>query len=221
MVEASGRKGEAQKIVVLGEARVGKTSLTLRFVKNQFDKEQDSTIDASFLSKKVSVGEKSVNLNIWDTAGQEKYHALAKNYYQGASGAVLVYDVTDLDSFAKAKTWYSELRKYIGPDAPIVIAGNKSDKIDKLVKEDEADAYARSVGIEHIATSALSGMNVTNIFLSIASSKYFIHSYLCQSHGIRGLTLNHLFQKSLKMIRNRLLTEVEQDHVLERMVEVA
>ena len=94
---------------------------------------------------------------------------------QGAAGAVLVYDVTDLDSFAKAKTWYSELRKYIGPDAPIVIAGNKSDKVDKLVKEDEADAYARSVGIEHIPTSALSGMNVTNIFLSIATSKCFIH----------------------------------------------
>lgn len=72
-------------------------------------------------------------LNIWDTAGQEKYHALAKNYYQGASGAILVYDVTDLDSFEKAKTWYLELSKYIGKEAPIIIAGNKSDKIDKLV----------------------------------------------------------------------------------------
>ena len=121
------------KIVVLGEARVGKTSLTLRFVNNTFDKEQDSTIDASFLGKKVTVGQKSIMLNIWDTAGQEKYHALAKNYYQGASGAILVYDVTDLDSFEKAKTWYLELSKYIGKEAPIIVAGNKSDKIDKLV----------------------------------------------------------------------------------------
>ena len=92
-----------------------------------------STVDASFLEKKVTVGEKTVKLNIWDTAGQEKYHALAKNYYQGASGAILVYDVTDLDSFEKAKTWYLELSKYIGKEAPIIIAGNKSDKIDKLV----------------------------------------------------------------------------------------
>ena len=127
------RTAKEVKIVVLGEARVGKTSLTLRFVKNEFDKEQDSTIDASFLGKKVTVGQKSIMLNIWDTAGQEKYHALAKNYYQGASGAILVYDVTDLDSFEKAKTWYLELSKYIGKEAPIIIAGNKSDKIDKLV----------------------------------------------------------------------------------------
>ena len=90
-------------------ARVGKTSLTLRFVRNEFDKTQDSTIDASFLEKKVTVGEKNVKLNIWDTAGQEKYHALAKNYYQGASGALLVYDVTDMDSFEKAKSWFVEL----------------------------------------------------------------------------------------------------------------
>ena len=86
MVSAEGRKGDALKVVILGEARVGKTSLTLRFVKDKFDKDQDSTIDASFLSKKVDVNGRSVNLNIWDTAGQEKYHALAKNYYQGAAG---------------------------------------------------------------------------------------------------------------------------------------
>ena len=134
MVESGGsRRGDALKVVVLGEARVGKTSITLRFVKNEFDKEQDSTIDASFLGKKVTVGERNVMLNIWDTAGQEKYHALAKNYYQGASGAILVYDVTDVDSFEKAKSWYLELRKYIGKTAPILIAGNKSDKMDKQV----------------------------------------------------------------------------------------
>jgi len=109
-------------------ARVGKTSLLLRFVNNAFDSDQTSTVDASFLQKKVQIGEKQVKMNIWDTAGQEKYHALAKNYYQGASGALLVYDVTDQDSFAKVKSWFVELRRYIGPDAPIVLAGNKADK---------------------------------------------------------------------------------------------
>lgn len=146
---------------------MGKTSLTLRFVKNEFDKQQDSTIDASFLDKKVTVGEKQVKLNIWDTAGQEKYHALAKNYYQGASGAVLVYDVTDMDSFEKAKTWFVELQKYIGKK-PIILAGNKSDIIDKTVEVDMAEAYARSVQIEHVATSALSGHNVNYIFQTLA-----------------------------------------------------
>jgi len=85
--------------VFLCIARVGKTSLSTKFVHGQFDKQQSSTVDASYLEKVIQVGEKRVKMVVWDTAGQEKYHALAKNYYQGASGALLVYDVTDEDSF--------------------------------------------------------------------------------------------------------------------------
>ena len=87
------------KFAFLCLARVGKTSLSTKFVHGQFDKQQSSTVDASYLEKVIQVGEKRVKMVVWDTAGQEKYHALAKNYYQGASGALLVYDVTDEDSF--------------------------------------------------------------------------------------------------------------------------
>ena len=82
--------------------RVGKTSLSMRFVENKFDKDMPSTVDASYLEKMVQVFERRIKMAIWDTAGQERYHALAKNYYQGASGAVIVYDVTDADSFQRA-----------------------------------------------------------------------------------------------------------------------
>ena len=100
MVESRSRGGTTPlKIVVLGEARVGKTSLSMKFVHGQFDKQQSSTVDASCLEKVIQVGEKRVKMIVWDTAGQEKYHALAKNYYRDASGALLVYDVTDEDSF--------------------------------------------------------------------------------------------------------------------------
>ena len=93
-----------------------------------FDKQQSSSVDASYLEKTILVGgEKRVKMVIWDTAGQEKYHALAKNYYQGASGALLVYDVTDEDSVVRAKTWYKELIHEIGKEAPIIMAGNKCD----------------------------------------------------------------------------------------------
>ena len=92
--------------VVYDTARVGKTSLSTKFVHGQFDKNMPSTVDASYLEKQLQVGEKRIKMVIWDTAGQEKYHALAKNYYQGASGALLVYDVTDEDSFQRATTWY-------------------------------------------------------------------------------------------------------------------
>lgn len=82
-------------------ARVGKTSLLKRYVKNEFSSDQVSTIDATFLEKKIQVGQQPMKLAIWDTAGQERYHALNSVYYRGSAGAVIVYDVTDQDSWTK------------------------------------------------------------------------------------------------------------------------
>ena len=126
-------------VFIIIVARVGKTSLSTRFVHGAFDKQQSSTVDASYLEKQVQVGEKRVKMVIWDTAGQEKYHALAKNYYQGASGALLVYDVTDEDSFQRATTWYKELIHEIGKEAPIILAGNKCDILNHTVNKEDAD----------------------------------------------------------------------------------
>lgn len=107
-------------------------------------------------------------MNIWDTAGQERYHALNAVYYREASGALIVYDQTDVDSFAKVKTWAIELRKYLEGDTPIVIAGNKCDLPTRAVDLAEAQAYARNNGFEHVGTSAKSGENVEETFAMIA-----------------------------------------------------
>jgi Ras-related protein Rab-21 len=115
------------KIVVLGEARVGKTSITLRYTLSKFDEKQVSTVDASYLEKEIEVDEAKYRLAIWDTAGQEQYHALNSVYYRDAAGAILVYDITDRDSFAKVKKWVDELKIYLPDDTPIAIAGNKCD----------------------------------------------------------------------------------------------
>lgn len=85
------------------------------------------------------------------------------SYYRYSKGAVIVYDVTDKDSFSKVKTWHTELNKYL-PGAPIMIAGNKCDLVNRTVPEEEADQFARSVGCEHVNTSAKSGYNVKEIF---------------------------------------------------------
>lgn len=139
--------------------------MTLRFCKNKFDEKQESTVDASYQEQTVSLPDnKKAKLTIWDTAGQEKYHALNAVYYRGASGALIVYDVTDKDSFEKVKTWFVELKKYLEQNTPIIIAGNKCDIVNKTVSEEEAASYARSVGVEHINTSAKSGQNVNEIF---------------------------------------------------------
>ena len=82
---------------------------------------------ASFLSKKLNIRGKRITLNIWDTAGQERFHALGPIYYRDANGAVLVYDITDADSFTKVKNWVKELRKMLGNDISLAIAGNKID----------------------------------------------------------------------------------------------
>ena len=116
------------KVVLLGEGCVGKTSLALRFVEDTFSEKHVTTLQASFLSKKIiRKGKKIAGLSIWDTAGQERFHALGPIYYRDADGAVLVYDITDGDSFGKARNWVRELRKMLGQDIKIVLAGNKID----------------------------------------------------------------------------------------------
>lgn len=96
---------------------------------------------ASFLNKKLNIDGKRINLAIWDTAGQEKFHALGPIYYRSSNGAVLVYDITDEDSFQKVKNWVKELRKMLGSDICLVIAGNKTDlEKDRHVSLEEAES---------------------------------------------------------------------------------
>jgi len=159
------------KIVLLGEGRVGKTSLVLRYVNDVFSEKQQTTIQASFLAKRLSLGETTVNLAIWDTAGQERFHALGPIYYRDADGALLVYDTTDKDSFAKVKMWVKELRKMVGQDIVLCIAGNKID-LDKerAVDQAEAEEYAQSVGAIHCHTSARTGKGIDESFLSLTKA---------------------------------------------------
>jgi len=156
------------KVVLLGEGRVGKTCLCLRYVQNSFSADQESTIQATYLDKRLNVGKRSVKLMIWDTAGQERFHALGPIYYRDANGALLVYDITDRDSFTKVRHWVKELRKIVGKNIIIVIAGNKADMEKKRqVDEAEAEAYAASVGAVHVPTSAKTGKNVEQAFLEL------------------------------------------------------
>ena len=161
---------------------MGKSSLTIRFINNDFNEKQESTVDATHNKKEVEVAPKTtVNLMIWDTAGQERYHALNVSYYRDAKGALIVYDVTDEGSFLKVKTWVMELKKYL-PGAPILICANKCDMPNRAVDEGMALAYAKEVGAEHILTSAKSGMNVKDAFTKLAKSKrldclFYLYSY--------------------------------------------
>ena len=162
---------DAFKLVVLGESRVGKTSITLRYCTNDFSEEQKSSTNASYFDKKLTADDTDVNLCIWDTAGQEEYHALNSVYYRDAVGAILVYDITDQDSFDKVRTWVEELRLYLPRDTPIAIAGNKCDMAsNRQVDHDEAIAYSKSMKGAHFDTSAKTGQGIEELFVELSKA---------------------------------------------------
>lgn len=153
------------KVVLLGEGRVGKTSILLRYTRGEYSDRQVSTLQASYLDKKIDVGSASVQLSIWDTAGQERFHALGPIYYRDADGALLVYDITDAESFNKVQKWVKELKKIVGDNISIAIAGNKCDlEKDRHVDKKEALAYAESVGATHYDTSAKANKGLDEAF---------------------------------------------------------
>lgn len=156
------------KLVLLGEAAVGKSSLVLRFVKGQFHEYQESTIGAAFLTQTVHLDDTTVKFEIWDTAGQERYHSLAPMYYRGAQAAIVVYDVTNPDTFARAKTWVKELQRQASPNIVIALAGNKCDLPTRAINQEDANAYAEENNLLFMETSAKTAANVNEIFMAIA-----------------------------------------------------
>uniref|UniRef100_A0A4W5MHZ7 small monomeric GTPase n=1 Tax=Hucho hucho TaxID=62062 RepID=A0A4W5MHZ7_9TELE len=151
------------KLVLLGESAVGKSSLVLRFVKGQFHEYQESTIGAAFLTQTVCLDDTTVKFEIWDTAGQERYHSLAPMYYRGAQAAIVVYDITNTDTFTRAKNWVKELQRQASPNIVIALAGNKADLANK-----RAISVLPFVFLLFMETSAKTAMNVNEIFMAIA-----------------------------------------------------
>lgn len=166
---AGGGRLSQFKLVLLGESAVGKSSLVLRFVKGQFHEYQESTIGAAFLTQTVCLDDTTVKFEIWDTAGQERYHSLAPMYYRGAQAAIVVYDITNTDTFERAKNWVRELQRQARSDIVIALAGNKSDLgTRRMVEYEEANNYAEENSLLFLETSAKNANNVNEIFLAIA-----------------------------------------------------
>jgi len=150
------------KLVLLGEAAVGKSSVVLRFVSNEFQANKEPTIGAAFLTQKCRLEDRVLRYEIWDTAGQERFHSLAPMYYRNAQAAVVVYDVTKASSLEKAKTWVKELQRQANPNIVIALAGNKIDLVQPAASssvsspasesEDEADDATATPGENADAT---------------------------------------------------------------------
>ncbi|XP_026473075.1 ras-related protein Rab-18-like [Ctenocephalides felis] len=132
------------KILIIGESGVGKSSLLLRFTEDNFDEDQSLTIGVDFKTKKITIDGSVIKLAIWDTAGQERFRTLTPSYYRDAQGAILVYDVSNKNSFNKMQEWLSELDTYsTRPNLVKMLVGNKIDKEPREVSREEGLKFAR------------------------------------------------------------------------------
>ncbi|EAQ89054.1 conserved hypothetical protein [Chaetomium globosum CBS 148.51] len=177
------------KLVLLGEAAVGKSSLVLRFVNNDFQENKEPTIGAAFLTQKCNLPTRTIKFEIWDTAGQERFASLAPMYYRNAQAALVVYDLTKPTSLIKAKHWVAELQRQASPGIVIALVGNKLDLTNdgagnggdvdaggedsgdaRKITTEEAKTYAEEESLLFFETSAKTGYNVTEVFTAIANA---------------------------------------------------
>ena len=159
------------KLVILGEGRVGKTSILSKYFKQKFNQGEKSTINPSFYEKNVKYQGKEVQLKFWDTAGQEQFNAISTMYYQGAVGALLVYDVSIFETFNKVKSWVKTLQEAVGKDIIFVIAGNKYDLVGKMDEHmPEIDSYCSQEKCKHFFSSAKTGYGLDNAFSTLIQS---------------------------------------------------
>jgi len=161
------------KILIVGESGVGKSCLLLRFSDDTFTESFISTIGVDFKIKRVTMNDKNGNpknlkLQIWDTAGQDRFRTITTSYYRGAHGIILTYDVTDPNSFLKIRSWLEEIKEHAPSHTVVMLIGNKADKTEKrAVDQKEAQALADKLGLKYNETSAKTGTGVTEVFTNL------------------------------------------------------
>ncbi|KAA0187312.1 Ras protein Rab 4A [Fasciolopsis buskii] len=154
------------KFLIIGSAATGKTCLLRRYVERIFVPNMQHTIGAEFGSKIVTLDGTAVKIQIWDTAGQERFRSMARSYYHDAVGALLVYDITNRESFNALSNWLNDARQLASPEIVVILVGNKKDlqDTDGQVTNWEANAFAQENDLQFIETSALTGDNVDEAF---------------------------------------------------------
>jgi len=159
------------KLVFLGDQAVGKTAIITRFMYDKFDDTYQATIGIDFLSKTMYLEDRTVRLQLWDTAGQERFRSLIPSYIRDSAVAVIVYDVTDRQSFLNTAKWVEEVHTQRGDDVLIFLVGNKTDLVaNRKVSTEEGEAKATEHGATFIETSAKAGVNIKPLFRKIATS---------------------------------------------------
>lgn len=157
------------KFLLIGDSGVGKSKMLLRFADDVYSEKSAPTIGVDMKICRRIVEGKVVKLTLWDTAGQERFRAIASSYYRGSHGVIVVYDITDRESFEHARGWMQEIDKYAKEGAARLLVGSKCDLTSKrVVSEDEGRELAEYLGVNFLETSAQNAHNVEKAFEMLA-----------------------------------------------------
>ncbi|KAH7638600.1 RAS oncogene family member Rab1 isoform X1 [Dermatophagoides farinae] len=180
------------KLLLIGDSGVGKSCLLLRFADDTYTESYISTIGVDFKIRTIELDGKTIKLQIWDTAGQERFRTITSSYYRGAHGIIVVYDVTDMETFQNVKQWLQEIERYACDNVNKLLVGNKADVIaKKVVDYTTAKEFADNLGIPFIETSAKQATNVEQAFLMMASEiKSRIGPSTASNKDTGGQTIN-------------------------------
>ncbi|RNF00439.1 Rab family, other [Trypanosoma conorhini] len=161
------------KYIIIGDSGVGKSCLLLQFTDKRFEPLHDLTIGVEFGARVVTIEQKNVKLQIWDTAGQESFRSITRSYYRGACGALLVYDVTRRETFTHLQTWLEDARANANTAIVIMLIGNKCDlEAKRQVSREEGENFARRNNLVFMETSAKTAQNVDDAFMKTATMIY-------------------------------------------------
>lgn len=153
------------KLLIIGNSATGKTSLLFRYADDSFTSAFVSTVGIDFKVKTVFRNDKRVKLQIWDTAGQERYRTITTAYYRGAMGFILLYDITNEESFQAVQDWSTQIKTYSWDNAQVILVGNKCDmKEERVVSRERGHELADQLGLEFFETSAKEDINVKEVF---------------------------------------------------------
>ena len=157
------------KILLLGDSGVGKSCIIIRYIENNFSTNLMNSIGVDFKLKNIQIDNKNIKLQIWDTAGQERFRTITTSYYKGAHAILIVFDLTDRESFEHVRNWMADIDKFAKEGVYRILVGNKCDlENSRKVRKEEGNEIANKYGIKYIETSAKETTNIDDLFESTA-----------------------------------------------------
>ena len=161
------------KLIIVGESCVGKSNIIVRYTEGEFKNIIGNTLGVELYNKYINIKDKYSKLQIYDTAGQERYHSIVSNYFRGSHGCFIVYDITNPESFDKIEFWYQSVKQKASNDVSIILVGNKCDlEEQRVITKEKGEEKAKELNIPFFETSALSDININEIFRELVENIY-------------------------------------------------